>query len=85
LITDRLERAFSGRLVRKRLSLEGLDARLSGRNPLAVLGRGYCLIEKGGNIIRSSRDVSAGDSLGIRMVDGRFEATVRSVARDKDL
>jgi exodeoxyribonuclease VII large subunit len=85
LITDRLERAFSGRLVRERLSLEGLDARLSGRNPLAVLGRGYCLIEKGGNIIRSSRDVSAGDSLGIRMVDGRFEATVRSVARDKDL
>jgi exodeoxyribonuclease VII large subunit len=85
VITDRLERAFSGRLARERLFLAGLDARLSGMNPLAVLGRGYCLIERKGKIVRSSRDVSAGESLGIRMVDGRFEVSVRSVARGKDL
>jgi exodeoxyribonuclease VII large subunit len=85
VVSERLERAFSGRLARERLALESLDARLSGGSPLALLSRGYCLVEKEGKILRSSRDVSAGDRLGVRMSDGTFEATVGRIVHDKDV
>jgi exodeoxyribonuclease VII large subunit len=85
VIAERLERGFSGRLARERLALEGLDALLSGRNPLAVLSRGYCLVEKRGRILRSSREIVPGDQLGIRMADGTFEATVGTIIHEKEL
>jgi exodeoxyribonuclease VII large subunit len=85
VVAERLARAFSGRLARERLALESLDARLSGRNPLALLGRGYCLIEKEGRTIRSCREVFAGDNLSVRMVDGRFKVDVKSVVHDENL
>jgi exodeoxyribonuclease VII large subunit len=85
VITERLTRAFSGRLAREHLMLEGFHARLSGRNPLTLLDRGYCMIEKAGKTVRSRKEVSAGDFLGVRMVDGRFDVIVKSVVHDKDL
>jgi exodeoxyribonuclease VII large subunit len=85
VLTERLARAFSGRLARERMMIGGLEARLLGRNPLTILGRGYCLVEKAGATVRSTREVSSGDSLGVRMADGRVAVTVRSVIHDKDV
>lgn len=85
VLADRLERAFSGRLARERLSLGSLEVRLSGRNPLAVLGRGYCLVEQEGTVVRSVRQVSAGERLDIRMADGRIDVVVKGVSREEEL
>ena len=85
VLADRLERAFSGRLARERLSLESLEARLTGRNPLAVLGRGYCLVEREGTVVRSVREVSAGETLDVRMANGRIDVVVKGIFHEKEL
>ena len=84
-ITERLVRAFVTRTGRERLVLAELQARITGRDPLALLRRGYCIIERAGRTIRSAREISAGDILLVRMKDGRLEVLVRGIIHDKEL
>jgi exodeoxyribonuclease VII large subunit len=85
MMAERLARASTGRIDRERLILAGIQARLAGRDPLALLERGYCILEKEGKAVRSARAISGGDHLGIRMQDGRLEVLVRGVTHDKEL
>ncbi|HOP62265.1 MAG TPA: exodeoxyribonuclease VII large subunit [Spirochaetota bacterium] len=53
-------------------------------SPLAVMGRGYAIITDSENkIIKSVEKISDGDSLNIRLKDGRVSANVTSVIREK--
>ncbi len=85
VMAERLARASRARIERERNVLSGLRGRLTGRDPLALLERGYCIIEKEGRAVRSARGISGGDTLGIRMKDGRLEVLVRGVTHDKEL
>ena len=78
-LSDRLERAFTIRLERERLLLAGLRTALEGRNPLAVLSRGYCMAEKSGKIVKSVSDLDKGDKINIRFYDGISDMTVEHV------
>ena len=78
-LSDRLERAFTTRVERERLLLAGMRAALDGRNPLAVLSRGYCVAEKAGTIVKSISDLDRGDRIKIRFYDGRSDMTVERV------
>ncbi|MDD1706835.1 MAG: exodeoxyribonuclease VII large subunit [Methanoregulaceae archaeon] len=84
-ITERLARALQGKIGREQLILGELHARLAGRNPLALLGLGYCIVERENKIIRSTREISSGNILAVRMQDGRLEVLVRGIAHDKEL
>jgi len=85
IMAERLARASTGRIERERLILAGIKARLAGRDPLALLERGYCILEKEGGAVRNARGISRGDILGVRMQDGRLEVLVRGVTHDKEL
>ena len=85
MMAERLARASTGRIERERLILAGIKARLAGKDPLALLERGYCIIEKEGKAVRSARVISGGDILGVRMQDGRLEVQVQGVTHDKEL
>jgi len=85
MMAERLARASTGRVDRERLLLAGIQARLAGRDPLALLERGYCILEKEGKTVRSARGITGGDILGVRMQDGRLEVLVRGVTHDKEL
>jgi len=78
-LSDRLERAFATRLERERLLLAGLSTELEGKNPLAVLSRGYCVAEKAGSIVKSISVLDKGDKINIRFYDGRSDMTVERV------
>ena len=78
-LSDRLERAFTIRLERERLLLAGLRTALEGRNPLAVLSRGYCMAKKSGKIVKSVSDLDKGDKINIRFYDGISDMTVEHV------
>ena len=61
----------------KRARLGGAAAKLDALSPLAVLSRGYALATtEDGRILLDAKDVSAGDSLVVRLSRGRLEATV---------
>ncbi len=76
----RIGQAASHRLALERERLAGLSARLVSLSPLATLERGYAIVRHGpsGAIVRSPRQVSAGDALAIRVAEGEFGAEVKA-------
>jgi exodeoxyribonuclease VII large subunit len=59
----------------RRARWSGVAARLETLNPLAVLERGYAVIRRDGQVVRSIGQVSPGDRLSVRVSDGEFGAT----------
>lgn len=77
----RLERSLERRIHEERARLNALDARLHSLSPLAVLDRGYALVlDMQGGLIRSAKQVSAGENVVTRLCDGAFTSRVESAA-----
>ena len=57
-----------------------LAASLDAMSPLKVLGRGYAMAQRAdGSILKSSRDVAAGERVSVILGEGGFSATVEEV------
>ncbi|WP_292364675.1 MULTISPECIES: exodeoxyribonuclease VII large subunit [unclassified Methanoculleus] len=82
---DLLRRAALARVQRERSALAEVRAGLAGQNPLAILDRGYCIVESGGRIARSVGDLGPGDRVVLKMKDGRCGAVVEETTYDGDL
>lgn len=85
ITAEQLGRALSGRITFQRLVLAGMQEKISGRNPLLLLGRGYAIIEKDGRAQRSTAGISPGDLLAVRMRDGTLAVEVKRVTHDKNV
>jgi exodeoxyribonuclease VII large subunit len=73
----RLRELAVHQIEQRRLRLQGAAQALSNLNPLAVLSRGYGLvIGPKGNVLRSSKEVSSGDPISVRLYKGSLDATV---------
>jgi exodeoxyribonuclease VII large subunit len=76
-LQQRFIRAMSDRLWRSRRIFEPLDARLRQLSPLAVLARGYAIVQNAqGQALRSSSETGPGEDLSIRLSRGKLNATV---------
>jgi exodeoxyribonuclease VII large subunit len=63
-------------------SLKSAAGRLNSLSPLAVLGRGYCVVSNaGGAAVKSVNGVSVGESVSIRLVDGTAGAEITSITK----
>ena len=85
-LTDRLARAWSGSFERRAATVGRAGARLDALSPLKVLQRGYAIATRiDGQAVRSAGDVRAGDSLRVRVLFARVQASVTQVeALDDD-
>ncbi len=68
---------ISGRLDGLFASLAKLAAVSDSLSPLAVLGRGYCRVSRGGDSITSSRSLAAGDLVTLSFADGESQAVIQ--------
>lgn len=77
-LLGRAEAAVRHGLLLRRERLGGLTGRLAGVSPLATLERGYAIVRRRdtGAVVQSVTQVASGDTLGVRVADGEFEATV---------
>jgi len=73
---DRLGRAPLLALERREARLHTLHARLTALSPLATLERGYAIVHRGDELVRSPEQVTHGDAIEVRVSDGTFGATV---------
>jgi exodeoxyribonuclease VII large subunit len=73
---ERLRRAPTLTVERKRARLEQSAARLRALSPRSTLQRGYAIVRAESAIVRSSAQVTAGASLEVEVADGRFGARV---------
>jgi exodeoxyribonuclease VII large subunit len=73
---DRLGRAPLLAIERRQAKLDTLHARLATLSPLATLERGYAIVHRGEELVRSPEQVDEGDAIDVRVADGSFGATV---------
>ncbi len=76
----RIERALAAAGQLRRARVDGLHNRLLALNPLAVLQRGYAVVQgPDGQLLTRIRQISAGADVSVRLADGSFDANVRKV------
>ena len=76
---DILDSIFANIVAKRREQLSLVAAKLSLMNPLAVLGRGYSMVQKDTTVVSSVSQLSCGDSVSIRLSDGSVKATVEQI------
>ncbi len=76
----RLGAASTALLNQNREQFVRLTAKLDAMSPLKVLGRGYSVtLKENGQLVKSVKAVKCGDSLTVRMSDGKLTAQVQEV------
>ena len=81
---QRLAAGAQSIVSRRRERFVHLAAKLDAMSPLRVLGRGYTLVQDQKNrVIKSVKDISAGDTLTIGLADGTASAVIQEVSEWK--
>lgn len=76
-LRQRLGDLSNALVARKRQRFSALAASLDAMSPLKVLGRGYAMARnEDGQILKSYRDVTAGDRVSVTLGEGGFACTV---------
>ena len=77
-----LDRAIARLVPSRRQRAVSAQRRLAALSPLAVLGRGYAIVEgTDGHVRASVAQLAAGDHVRLRMRDGRVAAVVETVEK----
>jgi exodeoxyribonuclease VII large subunit len=74
--SDRLRRAGRLLLERRRTTLEQCAGRLRALSPRATLTRGYAIVRRGDEVVRTSVVLAAGDHVDVELAQGGFGAHV---------
>ena len=80
-LIKRAEQRVLGLLALRCQAVRALAGTMDGLSPLAVLGRGYSIVQTvpGGRIVRRSEEVSVGEDIRARLAEGQLLCTVREV------
>jgi len=80
-LLKRVEQRMLAVLAFRRQAVRSIAAALDGLSPLAILGRGYSIVQTvpDGLIVRRARDVSVGDEIRARLAEGQLLASVRQI------
>jgi exodeoxyribonuclease VII large subunit len=78
-LESRLGRAMARILEGRRHRLGSLGAQIQALSPLAVLERGYAMVQRDGAIVRDGAQVNPGDQLRVRLAKGNLIVTVDKV------
>ena len=78
----RMGTVWREQLREKRHRFEVQLEKLDLLNPVRLLRRGYSIVEHGGGLLKSVKDVRAGSKLRLVVADGEIHATVDHVGRE---
>lgn len=81
----RLTSALQGTLARQEARLARAGGAMGSLNPLAVLQRGYVLVESRGRPLTQSRQLRTGQNVTLVWYDGRADAVIQAVQPDIDV
>jgi len=80
-LAKRMEQSMLALLTLKRQTTRSIASALDGLSPLAILGRGYSIVQTvpGGTVLKRAQDVSVGDDVLAKLADGRLLCSVRKI------
>ena len=76
---EKINKSFENVLLKKENDLKGAAQALNALSPLAVLGRGYSITKKNGEVIKSADALSIGDEIDILIHKGEIKAEISEV------
>lgn len=79
----RLNKSMLQRTAQARAEWSGKLAQLDALSPLKVMQRGFSLVYKNGELMKSAKQFAVGDKLMIRLSDGTIDANVTDIAREE--
>ncbi len=77
--SEKLESAVKDSVTKNKIRFSENVARLENLSPLKILSRGYASASKNGKTLKSIKDVSAGEDITLRLIDGTLECNVTNV------
>lgn len=81
-LTHRMNLESAHYLNSQRTLLKSIHERLSGLNPMQVLGRGYALVQDaGGALITTIKQVKLDQEIAVHLADGALNADVRKITK----
>jgi len=83
-IEMRLHAAMQTALTMKRHQLKQAALRIRVAGPVETMKRGYAIVTKRDELLRSAADAHKGDRLHIRFADGKVQTLVESIHVEKD-
>jgi len=80
ILQNRIISSQNHNIHRSKQRYIGLTAKLDAMSPLKVLTRGYAMTQDGsGNVVRSVKQVAAGDRITVTLSDGQLDAQIAEV------
>ena len=62
-----------------------LVSKLDALSPLKTLVRGYGIIQKNGNVVKSVKQLKVGDKIDIRLSEGKAEGVIEAISSDNNI
>ena len=75
-INKSMQLSISTKLQGSKTKMVELVTKLDSLSPLKTLTRGYSIMEKDGKVVKSVKDITAGDDVDIRLIDGTAKAKI---------
>jgi len=82
--SEKLVSAVKNSVAKNKIRFSENVARLENLSPLKILSRGYASASKNGKTLKSIKDVSAGEDITLRLVDGTLECNVTNVFKGEE-
>ncbi|MEW9669621.1 exodeoxyribonuclease VII large subunit [Ammoniphilus sp. 3BR4] len=83
-LQDALAKRTSQNVHDKRNHLLITMARLDGLSPLKIMGRGYSLVYKNGDLVKSIHQLDPGDGVKVELMDGTLDCSVWALEERKN-
>ena len=80
-LSERLESLSQVAFTRSKNKLSVLLARIEASNPLAIMSRGYAVVQKDGRVVTRAEQLSAGDGITVAFADGEVSARVEKTQK----
>lgn len=81
LLRQRLERAAAAAVEKRQRQFAALSGRLDALSPLKVLARGYAVATRQGQVLHSVEQLSPGEEIRLRLVDGTAFCAVERIEK----
>ena len=84
LLSKDMIKSFTYLVENKSKSLEKINSNLHAFSPLAVLDRGYAIVQNSsGQAIKNSQEINKGEVVTTRLSSGSFESEIAGIKHDK--
>lgn len=80
---ERLQRAIVRRLDQQRVRWIHVMEQLDALSPLKIMQRGYALVYKNNELMKTTKSFAVGDELMLRLVDGNVRSVVTAIEQEE--